>query len=217
MSGILYGALLPRDVVLGLDNSTREPTCHSSPYLGQFMLLRKLAEPFSDLLLGAILSKLCSGCIRKALSFNFPNLWKLAAWEWIERISRENCAHGYRCNFLLASSDLFWAADHAFQGVCKSRPSLRSLEWAVHRLWSALRDNVMDRPACFFISRWAVKEENTSTCQPRVHAESRSIWISRNRMLQRWKNRYGSTYQTGIRLKQSNLIWMVIKAKLHYE
>ncbi len=120
MSGILYGALLPRDVVLGLDNSTREPTCHSSPYLGQFMLLRKLAEPFSDLLLGAILSKLCSGCIRKALSFNFPNLWKLAAWEWIERISRENCAHGYRCNFLLASSDLFWAADHAFQGVCKS-------------------------------------------------------------------------------------------------
>lgn len=87
MSGILYGALLPRDVVLGLDNSTREPTCHSSPYLGQFMLLRKLAEPFSDLLLGAILSKLYSGWIRKALSFNFPNLWKLAAWEWIERIS----------------------------------------------------------------------------------------------------------------------------------
>lgn len=109
MSGILYGALLPRDVVLGLDNSTREPTCHSSPYLGQFMLLRKLAEPFSDLLLGAILSKLYSGWIRKALSFNFPNLWKLAAWEWIERISWENCTHGYRCDFLPACAGFQWS------------------------------------------------------------------------------------------------------------
>lgn len=109
MSGILYGALLPRDVVLGLDNSTREPACHSSPYLGQFMLLRKLTEPFSDLLLGAILSKLYSGWICKALSFNFPNLWKLAAWGWIERISWENCAQGYRCDSLPACTGFQWS------------------------------------------------------------------------------------------------------------
>lgn len=109
MSGILYGALLPRDVVLGLDNSTREPTCHSSPYLGQFMLLWKLSEPFSDLLPGTILSKLYSGWICKALSFNFPNLWKLSAWEWIERISWENCAHGYRWDFLPACIGFQWS------------------------------------------------------------------------------------------------------------
>ncbi len=178
MSGILYGALLPRDVVLGLDNSTREPTCHSSPYLGQFMLLRKLAEPFSDLLLGAILSKLYSGWIRKALSFNFPNLCKLAAWEWIERISWGNCAHGSRCDFLPACAGFQWSI--LSSGPCipgsMQKPSF-PLER--HTDLSALRDNVMDRPACFLISSWAVKEENNSTCQPRVHAESLSIWISR--------------------------------------
>lgn len=117
MSGILYGVLLPRDVVLGLDNSTREPTCHSSPYLGQFMLLWKLAEPFSDLLPGTILSKLYSGWICKALSFNFPNLWKLSAWEWIERISWENCAHGYRWDFLPACIGFQWS-------ILSSRPCI---------------------------------------------------------------------------------------------
>lgn len=167
-----------------------------------------------------ILSKLCFGWICKALSFNFPNLWKLAAWEWIEIIIRENCAHGYaqlppcfrRVPVIYSEQRTMHSREYA-KAVLPSG----ALEWAMHRLWSALRDNVMDRPACFFISSWAVKEENNSTCQPWVHAESRSIWISRNRMLQRWKNRYGSTYQTGIRLKRSNLIRTVIKAKWHYE
>lgn len=217
MSGILYGALLPRDVVLGLDNSAREPTCHSSPYLGQFMLLWKLAEPFSDLLLGTMLSKLYSGWICKALSFNFPNLWKLSAWKWIERISWENCAQGYRWDFFPACIGFQWSI--LSSGPCIlgtfAKAVLPSGAWSERRTdfgalymtmwWTGL-------PAFWF---WA----ELSRKKIILHV-NQGISVYMNQQEPTAAEVYKSiqfTYQTGIRLKRSNLIRTVIKAKWHFE
>lgn len=147
MSGISRGALVPRDGVLGLDDSARGPGCHSSPYLGQFMLLRKIwailrFTPGNDSL--KIMLRIDSQCFEFQLFQNF---------QFSERIRKIVLAGIKRDSF---------AGLHSLSVIYSEQRTMDSTEYAKAVLPSGtssekradvLNDNVMDRPACFWF--WA--------------------------------------------------------------